>query len=87
MWILGVLVISTIFIIAYAIGSHHGERDRDQKLLEQLYTLSHFLDGEAKKTADEIFNHLDRLGFIDEADFREKIRQYRKNQKQNGKED
>lgn len=75
-----ILIITAILIsliISYIVGQRHGEVNRRDEILAQLYSLSHFIDGEAKKTSDEIFNQLDRLGFIDEADIKQKINLYR----------
>jgi hypothetical protein len=77
MTLLLIFFIVAITIVSYVVGLRHGEKETGENLLAQLYSLSHFLDGEAKKTSDEIFNHLDRLGFIDEADIKQKINFYR----------
>jgi hypothetical protein len=77
MTLLLIFFIVTITIVSYVVGLRHGEKETEENLLAQLYSLSHFLDGEAKITSDEIFNHLDKLGFIDEADIKQKINFYR----------
>jgi hypothetical protein len=77
MTLLIIIFILTALIISYIVGQRHGEIQRRDEVLAQLYSLSNFLDGEAKMTSDEIFNHLDRLGFIVEADIKQKINLYR----------
>lgn len=77
MTILIIIASITLLIISYVVGLQHGEKKTEENLIAQLYSLSHFLDGEAKKTSDEIFNSLDRFGFINEADIKQKINIYR----------
>lgn len=77
MTLLIIIAFITFFIISYAVGLQHGGKSTEENLLAQLYSLSHFLDGEAKKTCDEIFNNLDKIGFIAEADIKQKINLYR----------
>jgi hypothetical protein len=78
MTLLLIFFIVTITIVSYVVGLRHGEKETGENLLAQLYSLSHFLDGEAKITSDEIFNNLDKLGFIDEAFIKDIINNYRK---------
>ena len=82
----GIALLVVGYIIGFVIGKDRGEIKQKEDLDSQLYSLYFFLDGEARKTVEIIHQHLYRLGFIDDAHVRELIRQYRKNQKQNGKE-
>ena len=77
MTLLLIFFIVTITIVSYVVGLRHGEKENHENILAQLYTLSHFLDGEAKITSDEIFNSLDKMGFIDEAFIRDIIKHHR----------
>jgi hypothetical protein len=77
MTLLIIIFILTALIISYIVGQTHGETQRREEVLAQLYSLSNFLDGEAKMTSDEIFNHLNRFGFINESYIKQKINHYR----------
>lgn len=82
----GIALLVVGYVIGFVIGKDRGEVKQREDLDSQFYSLYFFLDGEARKTVEIIHQHLSRLGFIDDAHIRELIRQYRKNQKQNGKE-
>ena len=82
----GIALLIVGYIIGFVIGKHLGEVKCREDLESQFYSLYFFLDGEARKTVEIIHLHLHQIGFIDDAHIRELIRQYRKNQKQNGKD-
>lgn len=77
MTLLLIFFIVTITIVSYVVGLRHGEKENHENILAQLFTLSHFLDGEAKNTCDEIFNNLDRFGFVYDAYIRDMINHHR----------
>jgi hypothetical protein len=82
----GIALFVVGFIIGHRLGVRKGEENQQDYIESQFYSLYFFLNGEARKVIELVHSDLNKMGFIDEAMVKERVNQYRKNQKQNGKD-